>query len=371
MATKKSNYHRNSVNLDALKLGDVLHVDISIRTFITALLLVAGVFLIFQIKIVFLLLFISYIMMSVFRPLIYKLVEGRISKPWAIIIVYSLVITVFFGLLAVVSVPVISEITRFAQHIPELISDLSSRSEFWRVLIRSFGLDDLSGSISKVAVDQFSFDSVQQALEGVFGAFGLFISAISVIVMSAYLVAQRDALLAEIMLYIPKKSTRKRIRRLLVNLEHQLGLWFRGLIFHIVLVFILTFGALTILQVPFALSLAVIAGLLEIVPTIGPFIAFVPAFIIAAATGNPLLMLGVGLTYIIISILEGNIITPQVMKKVVGLNPLVTLIAILIGAELAGVAGVIIAVPAVVVVQVVLKFLSDQEKNELEAKQIQ
>jgi predicted PurR-regulated permease PerM len=347
--------------------GGIVHldVDITVKTFIIALLIVAGVLVLFKIKIVFLLIFISYIMMSVFRPFVYKLVEGRISKPWAILIVYGVVIALITGLLAVVSVPVLTEISRFIQHLPELIDDLASRSDFWEKVINSLGLNDVSQGLSRAAADSFSVNTVQQAVEGVFGVFGLFISTVSVIVMSAYLVAERDNILKEVTSYIPKSSTRKSIRRLLVTLEHQLGLWFRGLIFHVVIVFVMTYVSLTVIGVPFALSLAVIAGMLEIVPTIGPFIAFLPAFIIAAATGSPLTMLGVVATYIIISILEGNIITPQVMKRVVGLNPLVTLIAILIGAELAGIPGVVIAVPSVVVIQVILKFMVNQEKNEL------
>lgn len=243
------------------------------------------------------------------------------------------------------------------ERFPELISDLSSKSDLASRLVNISGLNTLSERMSENLATSFSADNLQAALSGVFGALGLLISAISVLIISAYLVAQRDSLLDDLLGYIPNEKTRRTVKRVVLNVEQQLGLWFRGWILHSVTVAILTFVALSIIGMPFALSLAVIAGILEIIPSIGPILAAIPALIVAAATGNIWMVLLVVVIYIGIATLEANVITPFIMRKVVGINPLITLIAILIGAELAGAAGVLIAVPSVVVLQVVGKVL--------------
>jgi predicted PurR-regulated permease PerM len=117
-----------------------------------------------------------------------------------------------------------------------------------------------------------------------------------------------------------------------------------------------TYIGLTILGIEYALPLAVIAGLLELVPTIGPIISSVPAILIALVQ-SPVLAIAVAALYLLIQQAENNIIVPKVMERAVGVLPLVTILALLIGGTLFGVVGAVIAVPTVAMIQVVVEEL--------------
>lgn len=122
-----------------------------------------------------------------------------------------------------------------------------------------------------------------------------------------------------------------------------------------VIIGVLTFAGLKILGVKYALILALVAGLFEIIPYIGPIMAAIPAVALAFFQ-SPLLALLVLALYIIVQQLENYLITPQVMKRVTGLNSLVIVLALIIGGKIAGVLGVVVAVPIAAAISV---FLSD------------
>jgi len=128
-----------------------------------------------------------------------------------------------------------------------------------------------------------------------------------------------------------------------------MGRWFQGQLLLGVIVGVLVYLGLWILNVRFALLLAIIAGVLELVPYIGPVLAAIPGVILALFQGPFLLAVWVLLLYIVVQQLENYLIVPLVMKKAVGLNPVVVIIALLIGGKLAGVIGILLAVPAAAV----------------------
>jgi len=112
---------------------------------------------------------------------------------------------------------------------------------------------------------------------------------------------------------------------------------------------ICTWAGLTLLGLPFALPLALMAGLLEIIPTIGPIVSAIPA-IIVALTISPGIAISVVVFYILLQMLENNILVPKVMEKAVGLNPIVIIIGVLIGAKSLGILGALLAVPFIATV---------------------
>jgi predicted PurR-regulated permease PerM len=110
------------------------------------------------------------------------------------------------------------------------------------------------------------------------------------------------------------------------------------------LVGLLTYVGLTLIGVRYALPLSIIAGFLEVVPNIGPIISTVPAFIVGVAQ-SPFLGFTTIALYFIVQQLENQIIVPLVMSRVIGLNPIVTLISLIIGGQLFGVLGVLLSIP--------------------------
>lgn len=129
-----------------------------------------------------------------------------------------------------------------------------------------------------------------------------------------------------------------------------------------VIIAMLVFLGLTLLRVENALLLAVLAGLFEIIPLFGPILAAIPAVTLALVTGGltPALLV-VGL-YIIIHQFENQLIYPLVVRKIVGVPPLVSILALIIGWKLAGFVGLLISVP---LAAMLMEFLNDVEKNKI------
>ena len=146
------------------------------------------------------------------------------------------------------------------------------------------------------------------------------------------------------------------------DIEERLGAWVRGQLLLALIIGLASYLGLFILGISYVLPLALIAGILEMVPIIGPIISAIPA-IIVALTVSPGLALAVAALYIIIQQLENNLIVPTVMHKVLGMPPLAILLALMVGGRLGGVVGIILAVPVLLVIQTVVgEFTPDAKK---------
>lgn len=143
----------------------------------------------------------------------------------------------------------------------------------------------------------------------------------------------------------------EKVAAVLRVIERKLGYWVRGELLLMTSIGVTTYVGLLLLHIDFALPLAIIAGILEIVPMIGPVISAIPAVLLALAV-SPFLAVSVIALYVIIQQVESNIFVPLVMKRSVGLSPVVTILALLIGGRFGGIAGAILAVPAYLVVQI-------------------
>ena len=159
-----------------------------------------------------------------------------------------------------------------------------------------------------------------------------------------------------------------RVLHVVQAVEDRLSAWVFGQLFLMVFIGLCVYGGLFLLHIEYALPLAILAGLLEIVPTIGPLISAVPAIIIAFAI-SPLLSLSVAALYFVLNQVENTLVVPMIMKKSVGLSPLITIVSLMVGGKLAGVIGVVLAVPSVLVLQEVTRaFLSSPAQKALKEK---
>lgn len=313
----------------------IRRVDISYKTiiFITAFLLL--LWILYHILDVILLFFVSLIFMSALAPMADKLVSWKIPRVLAIIILYLLVILVLTGILTVGFSPLVEQTSNLSLRLVEVVNNLLQTNLVDRSLI-SQELTNFSKNLIG-----FLFSIVQNIL-----------GFISVAVITFYLLLDRGRLESYVANLFGKRQPQA--ERLIKRIEGKLGAWLRGQLFLSFLIGVLTYVGLLILGVEFALPLAIIAGILEVVPVIGPIISLVPA-ILSALAASPLLALLVGGLYLAIQQMESHVIVPQVMKKAVGLNPLVIILAISAGGKLLGIAGALLAVPVTVVIQVVLE----------------
>jgi len=325
---------------------NVTTIEISLKS----ILLVIGTLLLlliaWNIRGVLIALFVAYILMSGFAPLVDWLVKRGVNKTLSVTTTYFLAIGFFAILLFAVIPPLVREIRDFANNLPVYVNWLSAT--FSNSNVPGITTDNLTKLVSS------KFDVALSNLLGVaLNAFSIFLLFIAVAVFAFYLLLEREKIKKNLYLLLPHLP-KERVDTLAYKIELKLGSWVRGELVLMLIIGVATYIGLTLLRVEFALPLAVIAGLLEIVPNFGPTISAIPAIIIAFVQA-PILAVGVLALYILIQQLENNFIVPKLMEKAVGLSPLVIIFALLVGGSIFGVIGALLAVPAAAIVHVILE----------------
>jgi predicted PurR-regulated permease PerM len=195
--------------------------------------------------------------------------------------------------------------------------------------------------------------------------FGGVFNLILIIVISFYLSIREKGIEGFLRIIIPDHYE-DYVLGLWKRAEHRIALWVQGQFVLSLLIGILTYLGLMILGVKYALVLALITAIFELIP-FGMILAVVPAIIFAYTDGGVPLALWVAGLYIVVHQFENYLIQPLVIKKVVGISPLVVILSLLIGFKLAGFWGLILAVPMAVAV---LEFLDDLERHKIMAKEV-
>lgn len=313
--------------------------------FIAGLLFIAIVWLLFTLRGILLAFFVSYIVMTALSPMVDALRRQRIPKTIAVAFTFFTVVILFL-LLIVPLVPFF--ITQIQQLFKSFPLYLDQAASIIGVSIDVRGVSQLI-SPEKIGDNAFAF------VGGVFG--GVF-SLITVLALSFYLLLEYDGSKKMISSLFPKKYQDEAIL-LVSQINEKLGAWLRGQIVLSITIGCLTWILLTVLQMPFALPLAVLAGLLEIVPTVGPVLAAIPA-VIVAFTISPNMALVVIVAYLIIQALENNLLVPRIMQRAVGLNPIAVIIGIIVGGQLLGIMGALLSVPFISLIVVIYKNVREQ-----------
>ncbi len=315
--------------------------------FLAAVFFILFLFFLIKIQAIVIVLFISYILMASLYPVVLFLKKQKIPNILATSIPH-LVILAFFLLLIIPLLPFLtSQIQLLIKDFPQYFEN-AARIIGFNVDYSSFN-SSISDSLSGIRENIFLITGT---------AINIVVSLLSIFVISFYLLLYRDRFKLAVVNIFPKEK-REKVEDVFHKIEGKLGSWARGQIVLSLVVGIFTWIVLTLLQMDFALPLAVAAGLLEIVPTAGPILASIPA-IIVALTISPTLAVVVAISYIAIQAIENNILVPKIMEKSVGLNPVVVIIAILVGGTLMGVVGALLAIPFLSALLIIFASVEDE-----------
>lgn len=299
---------------------------------IEALLFVAVVWFLFAMKDILVALFIAYIIMAALSPMVEALRGYKVPKTLAVVISYV-------SALLVVVLLILPLVPFFVSQVQSLFANLPFYVD---KVVNLLGVEVKDGQL-KQFIGQGSGLLGQNALFVTSKVFGGIISVLTVLVVSFYLMLDHRKIKESITSIFPAKHT-KDVLETLNLIDEKLGAWVRGQIILCFFIGALTWCVLTLLGVQFALPLAVIAGLLEVIPTIGPIVSSVPAIVVTLAV-SPHLTIFVAVSYFLIQMVENNFLVPKVMQKAVGLNPIVIIIGIIFGNEILGIIGALLAVP--------------------------
>lgn len=306
---------------------------------------VAG-WLIIELRTLALAFFLSLILMTALNPAVTKF-SKIMPRGLAIVLVSLLVVLVVAALLAVLVPPLVIETAN-------LINWIGS-SPFFKAtpIAQLLNGENLPTSIESIPLTLNELSNLFATLQTPFasilslasGAFGGVILFISLFVMTFYLLVDRPDLAKKAGWFTQDKKHIDKLEKFIVFWEKEVGGWIRGELLLMLIIGLMTYVTLVLFRVPYALPLSILAGLLEIVPNVGPTVAAIPAIIIAYIAHGPVTGSIVLAATVVIQQLENNIIVPRIMKATANVNPLVVLLGILIGVELLGVLGALLAVP--------------------------
>jgi predicted PurR-regulated permease PerM len=319
-------------------------VDISYKTILFIAGFIALVWALYTIIDVIVILFVAIIFMAGLYPIVSYLESLRIPKALAIAVTYIIILGMLGTLLYLVINPLIEQTTNLILHLPQTITSLFPEGGPVDPSI----IQDQLGNVSR------------NALNFTLTIFNNVIAFISVAVLTFYLLLEREKLDHLISQFFVGEE--ERIKRIIDKIEDKLGAWLRGQIALSLIIGTMAYVVLFLLGVPYALPLAILAGIFEVVPVIGPIISSIPA-ILVAFTISPFLGLLTAVAFFVIQQLENNLIVPQVMKRAVGLNPLIVILAVSIGGKLLGIPGALLAVPISVVIQIITEDILREEKS--------
>lgn len=323
-------------------------IEFSFKTILWVIATVVALWLVVTIKEVLVILFLAYIFAAALDPIVDTLEKKKLPRSVAILLLYVAIIAVGVLFVELVVPPTIAQVSQLAKDsnlyidkISLFLKDINPSLETAGRQVLSKTLGSLSGSnINQIAGTAIGFFT---------GALGL----IAVFVIGFYLLIQRDGVEKGLSAILPQKY-QKRAFAISREIAKKMSSWVRGQLFLAFVIFLLNYIALTILHVDMALTLALISGVLELLPIIGPIVAGVLAALIALAT-SPLLAIIVAIWYIVVQQLENHILVPQIMKKSVGLNPIIVIVAILVGGKVMGFWGVLISVPVFACISVIFE----------------
>lgn len=313
-------------------------VEISHKTIIFTVVFLTSLWFLYFIKDILLELFVALLVVSILDPFVTRLTSFKIPRGFSILITYLLFLGLFGIAIYSLLPPLISQTTSFANNLPKYLEQVPTgfivNEQVINQLLSQIG--SLPGQVLKVGVSIFS------------NALGV----LTVLIFAFYLLLARNKLNNQLdILFGEKKS--KLIAALIDVIESKLGSWARGQFTLMLLVGSLTYLGLVVLRLPYALPLAILAGLLEIIPYIGPIIAAIPSILIGLGI-SPLTGLAAGLLSLSIQQLENYVFVPKIMEKSAGVSPIITLLALSIGFRLAGILGAIIAIPVFIIIQTLL-----------------
>lgn len=338
-------------------------IDVSTKVIIKVVAIILGLWFLYMVRDVIALLFLAIILTATLDSSVDWLAKHKIARSFGVLMIYIAMILIIVGLVSFMLPPLINQIQSFAQNLPTYSESFAKTFAGAEQYAQSYGLQFNSHEFLQNAFGNFS-QSSGQIFSTTVSVFTFLISTFVVLALTFYMSVKEDGM-NKFLLSVTPKPNQQYVISVANRIKNKIGNWFAGQLLLMLIIFVLDFAALSFFNIPYALVLALAAGLLEIVPYLGPIIsatlASLVGFLISPVTG--LIVLGV-LT--IIQQLESHVIVPQLMKKVVGLNPIVVILVLLIGAKLGGTLGAILAVPIATAINVVVEDLVERnEKREI------
>ena len=331
-----------------------INVSITAGTVVKAIVILVAAWLLFTLRGIVLDVLAAVVIASAIEPGVRALMRWRLPRTLAVITVYLLLFVLFFVLFYFFFPSILEDFATFVATLPTYL-DAFSRSGAFDTYANILGVpapslvssNDIMASIRSALDVSSIFGDAFTTISTIFG--GVF-SLILIIVFSFYFAVLETGVDDFLHIIAPKKY-QSYILDLWRRAQHKIGLWMQGQLILALVMGVLVYLGLTILGVKHALVLAVIAAVFEIIPVFGPTLAAVPAVMIGFVDGGVTIGLLVVALYVIFQQFENHLIYPLVVTRVVGVPPILVILALIVGAQLAGFLGILLSVPIAAIIQ--------------------
>ena len=307
--------------------------DISIGSIFWVLLSLAAVYVLVKLSGIIVLLLCSVLITLAVCPLVDWFDKFKIKRGLSAIVILLLIFGTVVSIAIYIATPLLEQTQLFIQKLPGIIDSVSPIKFVDGSFNTQFAA--VPGKVLNFALDTFTG----------------FITAFTVIVLSYYMIQEMHNLKTYLTFWFGEKGDI--YNAIAEKLESQIGNWVRGQLLLMLIVGVLSYIGYLIIGLPFALPLAFFAGFLELIPNIGPTIATIPAVLVGFSI-SPNHGIAALIVSLIVQQLENNLIVPKIMQQVTGLNPIITIVAIMIGFNLGGPLLAILALPTVLSARVIL-----------------
>ena len=338
-------------------------VDLSILTIIKFFLVLIFLGFIYFTRQVWLILFVSLILAAALSPAVDYFSRFRVPRTVSVFFFFAALVAFIILIVTLIIPPIKEQGAQFANNLPEYTAKFNQVIQQFKDSYLAFGeMDGFSQAMDAIKAGMSS--QAGSLVDTISSFFGGLISFIVMLVITFYLLAQKDSLGRLTKFVLPEKYDAW-FTQLIQKIQTQIVNWLKGQLVLSFLIGVFVYIGLTILGVEYALILALIAFVGEFIPYLGPVIAAIPAVFIAFMA-SPVLGLFVLILFIVIQQAENHILVPKIMQRAVGLNPVISIIALLIGAKV-GLVGVVLAIPVATALMVIIKELYSEKSIESES----
>ena len=308
---------------------------------------------------VLILLFVAILLASALEPMV-GLIRARVplGRGATILVVYVTFFVTVLALAFIVVPKAISQAQEIVASMPAFLDQVRTWAATLRPAILGQSVTELADSVQGVLAQSTKPDPNQVVEVGATAAEAA-VSLATLLTIVYFWLVQHARLQRYLLAFFPADG-RAGARDAWNEVETRLGLWVRGQLILMGTMGVATGIAYTLLGLPGALLLALIAALAEAIPIIGPLLGAIPA-VLVAATVSPQLAVVVAGVYVVIQLVEGSVLVPMVMRNTIGLSPLLVLLSLLVGAAVGGLVGAFLAVPIVASIEIVLARLQARE----------
>lgn len=315
-------------------------VEISPRTIIFTVAFLLFLYVMWIIHDLLYSLFIGFILMSALRPIVIAIKRRGIPHTLSVLIAYISFLLFFIFLFSIVVPNIIAETVNLVSSLPIIITNVYPEASQWLQIDSLLQyLPDVTTSIVSLAGSIFTN----------------FIFVVTTLFFGFYLL-QDDTIIERFFRRLFNEKRAVELTTTIQKAEKRMSGWFWGELLLMTVVGWLTYIGLVLIGIRNAVPLAVLAGLLEVVPNVGPIMSSIPAFIIGLSV-SPITGVSALALFFIVQQLENNLIVPMIMKRAVGINPIVSLVVLIAGGRLGGVIGILVAIPMFVFFETIIRDL--------------